>query len=48
VVFAVAAVIDNLRSGPQTEPAVIVVHLVIGAVSLGLLGWFLRGATATP
>lgn len=36
VAFALAAVIDNLLSGPPTEPAVIGVHLVIGAVSFGL------------
>jgi hypothetical protein len=52
VVFAVAAAIDNLLGGPQTEAPVIVVHLVISAVSLGLLSWFARGfdqrATAGP
>jgi hypothetical protein len=45
VAFAVAAVLDNLGSGPQTEPAVIAVHLVISAVSFALLAWFVRGAT---
>jgi hypothetical protein len=44
VVFAVAAVVDNLRGLPQTEPAVIAVHLVISAVSFGLLAAFVRGA----
>jgi hypothetical protein len=44
VVFAVAAVVDDLLSGPQTEAAVIAVHLVISAVSLALLAWFMRGA----
>jgi len=43
--FAVAALLDNLVSGPQTEPAVIVVHLVISVISLALLAWFMRGAT---
>jgi hypothetical protein len=45
VAFAVAAVIDNLLSRPQTELAVIAVHLVISAVSFALLAWFVRGAT---
>jgi len=45
VAFAVAAVLDNLGSGPKTEVAIIVIHLVISAVSLALLAWFLRGAT---
>jgi flavodoxin len=45
VVFALAAVLDNLLSHPQTELAVIAVHLVISAVSLALLAWFVRGAT---
>jgi hypothetical protein len=44
VAFALAAVIDNLLSGPPTEPAVIAVHLVIGVLSFGLLGVFGRGA----
>jgi hypothetical protein len=43
VVFAAGAVVDNLQASPQTEPAVIVVHLVIGAVSFGLLVFFLVG-----
>jgi hypothetical protein len=46
VVFAVAAVVDNLQSGPQTDAAVIAVHLVISAISLTLLGVFARGATS--
>ena len=45
VAFAVAAVVDNLLGGPQTEPAVIVVHLVISVVSFGLLAFFVRRAT---
>jgi hypothetical protein len=45
VLFALAAVFDNLVSGPQTDPAVIAVHLVISALSLALLAWFVRGAT---
>jgi hypothetical protein len=45
VVFAVAAVIDNLAGGPQTEAAVIAVHLVISTVSFALLAFFVRGAT---
>jgi hypothetical protein len=44
VAFGVAAVVDNFLSGPQTEAAVIAVHLVISAVSFALLGYFLRGA----
>jgi hypothetical protein len=44
VAFVVAALVDNLLSGPQTEAAVIAVHLVIGAVSFALLAWFARGA----
>ena len=43
VTFAAAAVLDNLQAGPRTEPAVIAVHLVIGAVSFGLLAFFLAG-----
>jgi hypothetical protein len=46
VVFAVAAVLDNLLGGPQTEPAVIVVHLVISVVSFGLLAFLVRRATS--
>ena len=45
IVFALAAVIDNVLSRPQTELAVIAVHLVISAVSFALLAWFVRGAT---
>jgi hypothetical protein len=45
VAFAVAAVLDNLGGGPQTEPAVIAVHLVISTVGFALLAWFVRGAT---
>lgn len=51
VAFALAAVIDNLASGPTTDAAVIAVHLVMSAVSLGLLGFFLaqvRRPAATP
>jgi hypothetical protein len=44
VVFAVAAVVDNLLGGPQTEPAVLAVHLVISAFSFVLLALFARGA----
>lgn len=44
VAFAVAALVDNLLSGPQTDAAVIAVHLVISAVSFALLAWFARGA----
>jgi hypothetical protein len=44
VAFAVAAVVDNMLGGPQTEPAVIAVHLVIATVSIGLLVYFVRGA----
>jgi hypothetical protein len=44
VAFALAAVVDNLGSGPQTEAAVIVVHVVISVVSFGLLALFLARA----
>jgi hypothetical protein len=46
VAFALAAIVDNLGSGPPTETAVIVVHLVISAVSFALLAWF--GWAARP
>ena len=39
VVFAVAAVVDNLASGPPTEPATIVVHLVITLLRLRFWSW---------
>jgi hypothetical protein len=45
VVFALAAVVDDLTSGPQTAPAVIAVHLVISVLSFGLLALFVRRAT---
>lgn len=45
VVFAVAAVLDNLLSDPTTEPAVIAVHLVISVLSFGLLALFVQRAT---
>lgn len=41
VVFAIAAAVDNLLTGPRTDPAVIVVHLVISALSGVLLAVFL-------
>lgn len=41
VVFAVAAVADNLSGDIPTDLSVVVVHLVIGAASLGVLAWFL-------
>jgi hypothetical protein len=44
VAFALAAVIDNLLSGPPTEPAVIAVHLVISVLSFVLLVVFARRA----
>jgi hypothetical protein len=47
VVFAVAAVVDNMLSGPQTEPAVIVVHLVISVISFSLLAFFVRRTRRT-
>lgn len=46
--FAAAAVFQGLLSGSSIEAAVVTVHLVIGAVSFGLLVWFLsRGAKVT-
>jgi hypothetical protein len=42
--FAVSAVLDGQLSGRAVEPAVIVVHLVIGAISLALLAFFQRRA----
>jgi hypothetical protein len=45
VVFAFAAVVDNLLASPLTEPATIAVHLVIAAVSFALLGHFVRRAS---
>jgi hypothetical protein len=39
--FALAAVLDNLLAGPQTDAAVIAVHLVISVVSFALLRLFL-------
>lgn len=44
VAFSVAAVLDGLLSGPQTEPAIIVVLLVFSAVSFAPLVFFVRGA----
>lgn len=41
VVFAVAAVVDNLVGSIRTDVSVIVVHLVISAASLAVLVWFL-------
>ena len=41
VVFAVAAVLDNVVGGIRTDASVIVVHLVISAASLAVLVWFL-------
>lgn len=40
IAFSAAAAIDNLLAAPCTEPTVIVVHLIIAAVSLGLLWTF--------
>lgn len=48
VVFATAAVVDNLWAAPYTEPAVIVVHLVIAAISFAILAFFVRRAQARP
>ena len=48
VAFALAAVIDNLLSGPPTEPVVIAVHLVIGVLSFVLLAVFVRPSTSRP
>lgn len=44
VAFSVAAVIEGLLGGSETEPAVIATHLVISAVSFALLAFFMRGA----
>lgn len=44
IIFAVAAVVDNLAGGMRTDVAVVVVHLVICAASLGVLVWFLIAA----
>ena len=44
VAFVLAAGVDNLLNGPQTEAAVIAVHLVISTVSFALLGFFLTRA----
>jgi hypothetical protein len=44
VVFALAATVDNLLSGPWTKPATIVVRGVISSFSAALLGMFLRDA----
>jgi hypothetical protein len=44
VAFAIAAVVDNVLGSPQTEPAVIAIHLVIATISIGLLAYFVRGA----
>jgi hypothetical protein len=44
VVFALAATVDNLLSGPWTEPATIIVHLVISPFSAALLAVFFRDA----
>lgn len=41
IVFAVAAVVDNVAGGISTDPSVIVVHMVISAASLAVLAWFL-------
>ncbi|MGT2462581.1 hypothetical protein [Sinomonas atrocyanea] len=41
VVFAVAAVVDNLAGGIRTDTAAVVVHLVISGASLAVLAWFL-------
>ena len=46
VAFSVAAVIDNLLSGPQTETAIIATHLLISAVSFALLAFFVRSIAA--
>jgi hypothetical protein len=44
VVFAAAAVVDNLTGGIRTDFSVVVVHLVISAASLAVLVWFLATA----
>ena len=46
VAFAVAAVLDNLLSGPKTDPTVVAVHLVISLLSFGLLAIFVRRAAS--
>lgn len=45
-VFAMAAVIDNAAAGPQTDAAVIAVHVVVSMVSLALLAFALREASS--
>ncbi|MGY3565944.1 hypothetical protein [Sinomonas sp. RB5] len=45
VIFAVAAVADNLFEGIRTDPAVVVVHLIIGAASAAVMIWFLIAPT---
>jgi hypothetical protein len=45
VAFSVAVVIDGLLRGPQTVPAVIATHLLIGGVSFALLAFFVHGAS---
>lgn len=42
--FAASAVLDGLLAGRSIEPAVVGVHLVIGAVSFAFLAFFVRGA----
>jgi hypothetical protein len=42
VAFAAAATLDSLLSGGSIEWAVVAVHVVISAVSFGLLAWFWR------
>ncbi len=41
--FSVAAVLDDLLTGPRTEPATIAIHLILSAISFALLAFFLRG-----
>jgi ABC-type enterobactin transport system permease subunit len=41
VVFAAAALADNLENGIRTDPSVIIVHVGIGAASTAVLAWFL-------
>ncbi len=50
IAFAVAALFDNALAAPSTEPAVIVVHLVISAVSGVFLAFFTtaRGKQTVP
>jgi hypothetical protein len=48
VAFAVAAALDGPLNGHRTEPAVIVVHLVISAVSFALLAYFTARVTKPP